>query len=286
MTNNFQQSLSNHVARLTNNGESIVAFLKYAMNDESGYFKPNHRLRAAGILAQHSDDEEALAYLRENPKTAAQSRRSNHRQATQTQLHLSQLVRETTGDGLTIIQHLVDVMQGRNPSVIEGLTPFKPHHRMTAAQELIKLGCCHSTLIPEPVTPKTQPTHTVIPAKAGIHVRGATGQDSPLPQGEGQGEGDSSKTTAKWIKRIKEEIASLTKEELNPPLKYIPNATMWKQIGMGGVTSPPPGQDFTECLQRFDETIARQAKAEAAKKERQAIERERQRNDNDNHDDG
>ena len=271
MTNNFQQSLSNHVARLTNNGESIVAFLKYAMNDDSGYFKPNHRLRAAGILAQHSDDEEALAYLRENPKPAAQSRRDNHRQATQTQLHLSQLVRETTGDGLTIIQHLIDVMQGRNPSVIEGLTPFKPHHRMTAAQELIKLGCCHSTLIPEPPT-------------------NGTARQSPLPKGEGQGEGASDDRTpeerendarviAQHIEEIKEELANMTEEERNPPLKYEPNYEMWRKIGMGGVTPPPPGQDMTEPIQRMNEIIARQEKAFAAKM------RERQRNDNDAYDD-
>ena len=170
MSTNFQQSLSNHVARLTNNGESIATFLHNAMNDESGYFEPHLRLRAARILAQHGDPE-ALTYLRHNETPKTRRPRSNHApDISEAQLQLAELVRVTTGDGLTIIQHLVDVMQGRNPSVIEGLTPFKPHHRMTAAQELIKLGCCHSTLIPEP-------------------PNGGAGQNSPLPKGEGQGEG-------------------------------------------------------------------------------------------------
>ena len=88
------------------------------------------------------------------------------------------------------------------------------------------------------------------------------------------------------MKEIKEELANMTEEERNPPLKYEPNYEMWDQIGPFGVVPPPPGQDMTEAIERLDETIARQEKAEAAKKERQAIEREKQRNDNDNHDDG
>ena len=284
MSTNFQQSLSEHVARLTNNGESIVTFLHDAMNDDSGYFKQCHRLQAAGILAKHSKDEDALAYIRENQPNPRNNPRNIHKEESLTKIHLAQLVERATGDGLIIIQHLIDVMQGRNPAVEEGLTPFKPHHRMTAASELIKLGCCTSTLIPDgtgahsaPTTDanETQPTRRGVPrGRPATHAE-VQDLDGRTPE---ERENDA-QVIAQHTQEIEQELANMTDEERNPPLKYEPNYSMWRQIGMGGVTPPPPGQDMTEPIQRMNEIIARQEKAFAAKM------REKQRNDNDDYDD-
>ena len=289
MSTTFQQSLSSHVARLTNNGESIATFLNDAMEDVSGEFSPNLRVQAARILARFSPSPKVMEYLRQHDnKPSARNRAVGQPQVSDFRLHYAHLVQEATGDGLTIVQCLIDVMQGRNPSVETGLTPFKPQHRMAAVRELIKIGCCQPTLISE-----AQPANgTVIPAKAGIHGQRDAGQGSPLPQGEGQGEGDptegeiqdlddrtpeerenDARVIAKHIKRVKEKIANMTEEELNPPLKYEPNYEMWDQIGLG--TPPPPGFDMSEAIDRMNDTIARQKKALAAKA------REKQRNDND-----
>ena len=276
MSTNFQQSLSEHVARLTNNGESIVTFLHDAMNDDSGYFQQCHRLQAAGILAKHSKDEEALAYIRENQPNPRNNPRNIHKEESLTKIHLAQLVERATGDGLIIIQHLIDVMQGRNPAVEEGLTPFKPHHRMTAASELIKLGCCTSTLIPEPINDDgIHPTRRGVPrGRPATHAE-VQDLDGRTPE---ERENDA-QVIAQHTQEIEQELANMTDEERNPPLKYEPNYSMWRQIGMGGVTPPPPGQDMTEPIQRMNEIIARQEKAFAAKM------REKQRNDNDDYDD-
>ena len=275
MSTNFQQSLSEHVARLTNNGESIVTFLHDAMNDDSGYFQQCHRLQAAGILAKHSKDEDALAYLRENQPTPRNNPRNIHKEESLTKIHLAQLVERATGDGLIIIQHLIDVMQGRNPAVEEGLTPFKPHHRMTAAAELIKLGCCTSTLIPEPINDDgIHPTRRGVPSGRPTTHAEVQDLDGRTPE---ERENDA-QAIARHAKRIREKVAGMTKEELNPPLKYTPDYSMWDQIGLG--TPPPPGFDMSEAIERMNDTIARQKKALAAK----AL--EKQRSDNDDDDDG
>ena len=256
MSTNFQQSLSEHVARLTNNGESIVTFLHNAMNDDSGYFQQCHRLQAAGILAKHSKDEDALAYIRENQPAQRNNTRNIHKEESLTKIHLAQLVQRATGDGLIIIQHLIDVMQGRNPAVEEGLTPFKPHHRMTAAAELIKLGCCASTLIPEPINDDgIHPTRRGVPrGRPATHAE-VQDLDGRTPE---ERENDA-QAIARHAKRIREKVAGMTKEELNPPLKYTPDYSMWDQIGLG--TPPPPGFDMSEAIERMNDTIARQKKA-------------------------
>ena len=107
------------------------------MQDNLEDFKPCHRLDAArqlsnlGFLQAQSfiDANTHAAPTRKNSAPSALSA------VKPSPLHqeLAAIIREETDNGRTTVRFLVDVMQGNIPD-------FKPHHRLSAAKELLRRG--------------------------------------------------------------------------------------------------------------------------------------------------
>ena len=95
---------------------------------------------------------------------------------------MARLIRAQTADGVTVIEFLDDVMQGRTDG-------FKTHHRIAAAKELIVHIVRDEQPDPVPgndsqgaeARNSDEPAHTtVVPAKAGTHPRtAAMGEPAP-----------------------------------------------------------------------------------------------------------
>ena len=130
-------SLADIVREETEDGRLIVRFFIDAMQGLLEGFKPCHRLDAArqlsnlGFLQAQSfiDANTPASPTRKNSVPSALSA------VKPSPLHqeLAALIREETDNGRTTVRFLVDVMQGNIPD-------FKPHHRLSAAKELLRRG--------------------------------------------------------------------------------------------------------------------------------------------------
>ncbi len=153
----FKLTLATIIQDRTNDGTSIVEFLFAVMRDELDDFKPCHRLDAAKLLVKY-DREEARNYILDYPpqpsRPGLDSRSPDDSYFNQ---KLAKVIQESTDDGRTVCRFLINVMDG-------ALSAFKPHHRLSAARELLTRGF-------------------------GRHAR----QSPPLPAGEGWGEGENHK---------------------------------------------------------------------------------------------
>ena len=130
-------SLADIVREETEDGRLIVRFLLDVMQGLLEDFKPCHRLDAARQLS-NLGFHPAQSFIDEN--TSASPTHKNLRAlgvlgAETAPLHqeLAALIREETDNGRTTVRFLVDVMQGNIPD-------FKPHHRLSAAKELLRRG--------------------------------------------------------------------------------------------------------------------------------------------------
>ena len=130
-------TLAEIIREVTNNGQTIIDFFHDAMNGRLDGFEPCHRIAAARELAKRGD-KQAITFLQSfYPKPNGP--KSNGRKPSPPigeslpNDELAEIVREVTGNGRTIIDFLVDVMQGN-------LGDFKPHHRIAAAKELLRRG--------------------------------------------------------------------------------------------------------------------------------------------------
>ena len=130
-------SLADIVREETDDGRLIVRFLIDVMQGRLEHSKPCHRLDAARQLL-------ALGFLQGqsfiNANTHAAPTQKNSAPSAisavkPSPLHqdLAALIREETDNGRTTVRFLVDVMQGTIPD-------FKPHHRLSAAKELLRRG--------------------------------------------------------------------------------------------------------------------------------------------------
>ena len=130
-------SLADIVREETDDGRLIVRFLIDVMQGLLEQSKPCHRLDAARQLLNlgfHS----AQSFIDAN--TPAAQTRKNLRalgvlgvETVPLHQELAALIREETDNGRTAVRFLVDVMQGN-------LQDFKPHHRLSAAKELLRRG--------------------------------------------------------------------------------------------------------------------------------------------------
>ena len=156
-------TLATTIQDRTNDGLTIVDFLFAVMRDELTDFKPCHRLDAARLLVKY-DLDEARNFITDNPPEPPRPR-LDYRSSDETYFDekLARVIRESTEDGRTVCRFLVNVMEGT-------LSTFKPHHRLSAARELLSRGF-------------------------GKHARQEASfmQRPPLPAGEGWGEGESQK---------------------------------------------------------------------------------------------
>ena len=125
-------------ARKPTDGRLIVRFLIDVMQGQLENSKPCHRLDAARQLL-NLGFHQAQTFIDEN--TQASPTRKNSAPSALSALNpsslhqeLAALIREETDNGRTTVRFLVDVMAGLN------LPDFKPHHRLSAAKELLRRG--------------------------------------------------------------------------------------------------------------------------------------------------
>ena len=132
------QSLADIVREETGNGRLIVRFLVDLMQGSLENTKPCHRLDAARQLL-NLGFAPAHAFIAANaPAPRSAQRRTpapSSQQSAPADLHqdLAALICEETDNGRAAVRFLVDVMQGN-------LHDFKPHHRLSAAKELLRRG--------------------------------------------------------------------------------------------------------------------------------------------------
>ena len=130
-------SLADIVREETEDGRLIVRFLLDVMQGLLEQSKPCHRLDAARQLS-NLGFHPAQSFIDAN--TPAAPTRKNLRahgvlgvETAPLHQELAALIREETDNGLTTVRFLVDAMQGTIPD-------FKPHHRLSAAKELLRRG--------------------------------------------------------------------------------------------------------------------------------------------------
>ena len=130
-------SLADIVREETDDGRLIVRFLIDVMQGLLEHSKPCHRLDAARQLLTLGFHP-AQSFIDAN--THASPTQKNLRalgvlgvETTPLHRELAALIREETDNGRTTVRFLVDVMQGNLPD-------FKPHHRLSAAKELLRRG--------------------------------------------------------------------------------------------------------------------------------------------------
>ena len=126
-------NLANIIRDRTSDGIDIVEFLIAVMRAELNGFKPCHRLDAAKLLVKYERDE-AFDFTLDNPPEPSR-RRSDSGSSSETEFDnaLAKVIREATDDGRSVCRFLINVMEG-------DLSAFRPHHRISAARELLSRG--------------------------------------------------------------------------------------------------------------------------------------------------
>ncbi len=117
----------------SNDGLTIVEFLFAVMRSELDGFKPCHRLDAAKLLVKYDLDEARNFTLDYTPEPSRPRPDYGSPDDNYFDEKLAQLIRESTDDGRKVCRFLINVMDG-------ALSAFKPHHRISAARELLSRG--------------------------------------------------------------------------------------------------------------------------------------------------
>ena len=141
-------ALAQTIKLKTTDGLTIVEFLIDVMQDQYKDFQICHRLQAANLLTTYGN-EDAPNFIDDNPRETQPSRSGRKpKNPNKFDEELAKVIRNDTGDGQSIARFLIYVMEGEFLS-------FKPHHRMSAARELLDRGFGKSarkenTVHPEP----------------------------------------------------------------------------------------------------------------------------------------
>ena len=126
-------NLANIIQDRTNDGISIVDFLFAVMRADLDGFKPCHRLDAAKLLVKYELDEGNAFILNNPPEPSRRRSDTGSSQDAHFDRSLAKAIRESTDDGRSVCRFLINVMDG-------DLSAFKPHHRISAARELLTRG--------------------------------------------------------------------------------------------------------------------------------------------------
>ena len=144
------ENLRSVVRRETDGGEKIVRFLVKAMEGGFPSYGPDHELEAAKILANLGSDE-AAEFVRSygqqrrrkaSPKgerTSTKKLASDYGQSDPNLVidpvvsDIARFIRDETSDGKTIVRRLIQIMEAQDD-------PYKPHHNLSAARELLNRG--------------------------------------------------------------------------------------------------------------------------------------------------
>ena len=181
----------------TNDGTDIVDFLVAVMRNELAGFKPCHRLDAAKLLVKYERDEAlnfTLDYIPDPPRSRSDSGSSDDPYFDR---KLAKVIQESTDDGRSVCRFLINVMDGE-------LKAFKPHHRISAARELLSRGFGKSGArasrphkdSSHPSTPNTQPPQS---------------EESPNHTNQSSDEEDPAAYEARWAK-VWEEVTPIIEE--------------------------------------------------------------------------
>ena len=166
-----QPSLSDIVRQETDHGRLIVRFLIDLMQGGLEAAKPCHRLDAARQLLNLGYSP-AQSFVNANaPAARPRAPRSPAAPAEPGSLHqdLAALICEETDHGRTAVRFLVDVMQGNLPD-------FKPHHRLSAAKELLHRGFEAQVQETEQDREAADRKRRRAEDPAGLYYRGSDGQ--------------------------------------------------------------------------------------------------------------
>ena len=130
-------SLADIVREETEDGRLIVHFLIEVMQGLLEHSKPCHQLDAARQLL-NLGFQQAQTFIDTNthassPQKKLRALRVLGVETTPLHQELAAIIREETDNGRTTVRFLTDVMQGNLPD-------FKPHHRLSAAKELLRRG--------------------------------------------------------------------------------------------------------------------------------------------------
>ena len=138
--------LAQRIQAKTDNGDSIIDFLVEVMTgDVSDEFKLCHRLAAARLLSNygccHKGDaarapmvDQAIDFILNNLPDPSQNRSApGSSDNSEFDQALAKKIQQSTDDGATVCRFLINVMEGE-------LKAFKPHHRISAARELLDRG--------------------------------------------------------------------------------------------------------------------------------------------------
>ena len=126
-------NLAQRIQAKTDNGDLIIDFLIDVMNSERPDFQICHKLQAARLLTRYGRQEGTDFILDNLPEPPLYTRHTNTSDDSTFDTILAQKIRESTDDGATVCRFLINVMEGN-------LKTFKPHHRITAARELLTRG--------------------------------------------------------------------------------------------------------------------------------------------------
>ncbi len=151
-----EPSISDIIRQETDHGRTVVRFLISTMNGELEHSKACHQLDAARQLIKFGFDA-AQSFLDSQRRVIGTSPalRAPGADDERQELHpeLTRIIREETDDGRATVRFLIDVMLGNRAE-------FKPHHRINAAKELLRLGFpTEQASQPKPKQKPEQPTH-------------------------------------------------------------------------------------------------------------------------------
>ena len=159
----------------TNDGIDIVDFLVAVMHNELTGFKPCHRLDAAKLLVKYdcscrsavAERDQALNFTLDYIPDPSRSRSdSTSSEDSYFDAKLAKVIQDSTDDGRSVCRFLINVMDGE-------LKAFKPHHRISAARELLNRGFGKQAYT------SLRSATSVVPAKAGTQRgRGAVSHSS------------------------------------------------------------------------------------------------------------
>ncbi len=175
-----QPSIAEIVREETGDGRLIVHFLINLMQGSPADAKPCHRLDAARQLF-NLGWAPARAFVAANAPAARQrTAPSPVSPSDAVPLHqdLAVLICEETDNGRAAVRFLVDVMQGN-------LQDFKPHHRLSAARELLHRGFDAPTPETDPADSRQDIVESCPPAENNASPAPDSGNDKRSPRESG-----------------------------------------------------------------------------------------------------
>ena len=165
--------LSQRIQAKTDNGDTVIDFLIEVMHDHRDGFKICHRLGAARLLTMYgcscksadAQADQAIDFIIDNPPELSTPRAdSDSSRETKFDIALAKKIRESTDDGASVCRFLINVMEGH-------LKSFGPHHRISAARELLSRGFGkHARQEARASLPKPDNAPSPLRERAGVRV--------------------------------------------------------------------------------------------------------------------